>query len=1316
MNEILSLWLVELGRTTLYLTAAAAMAALALRLARVRSPRVHRAAWCFVLLVGWLFVRMPVAVPWYEPTADRSEIASASTSKKSQDIEPTQDAATQPSMVSVPSSENQTEPQEIASRGEEPIVGPLASSENRANTKTLVEIAEQPAKFSPPPHEPNLPDSRIEPNKPLFGEASTPPKTTLAHKAASTPEKIVVATPPKRATAPARSGFSLSAAFSSIPWGLTLATAWAAGLFVALLRWLAGYVRSIRRMSTALAPDEASLHQWRALLTEHGVTRDIPLRLTDNLGPLLCRWPDGYELVVPAALWSSLAPSARASIMRHELAHYQRGDVWKSLAMRLAALPHWFNPVAWRAVRRFDEAAEWACDEAAVAGERKHTDYARTLLALAESSLGGGSCHPAMSRWNLTARVQRLLNPSTAKDSIMKKTILLVLAAALVAFCLIRVDLVAKTPAEVPLPPEESPSELLSPVQTEPRPLGSGRPAKNPNAEPTPPLPDGRGSDARPHEGAMISLPTYRVEPPDILRLEIMKLVPKLPYRLAAWDVLQIKVVGALVDQPIDNYYLIEADGVIHLGPAYGKVNVGGMTLDEAEAAVTKKLSVVLAQPEVAVTLARAGGLPPVEGAYLVGPDGTINLRKYGSVHVAGKTLVDIKQAIDKQLSKYLDSPDVSVEVSSYNSKVYYVIVRAKDKGDSVLRVPNTGKETVLDAVAQLRGLRVLPTTKIWLARPIANDKNTVLAIDFGAIAEGRDTATNYQLLPGDRVFLDGADLVASGGPLVSMSAKPTAPALRYEGRTFAEWKTSLETELSPARRIEAIRALASFGARGHGKNAAEAILRLTRECGYSSALKTDVGRMSSAAMAAFCGHDEHGGNGFADTIPPTDGVAALCGELKEGNEKSRIFVLNTLRQLGPKAVDATPALAELINGNLPWESSQTALWTLLATDPSAETFAAVLRDKIARTPPLDRQTALEYLRVISPSEIHFVRFFGPPPKRPLELSPRDERLLTLLADYADDPKSPVRPEATYLLTENLRNLLGSLETNIINDGHTMIIDGGSDTTKNLKASWPTLSVELRKTIHDPLRRAMLAYISLGANDETDRQRLRNSVRQLTNEKAFLLWAKDAVEGDDKKLSEALNAILTEFPPNDPLWPKTSTSPWRKQQGRGAQQPDARVGLSFVVGQTAKMNQFTESGSDAPPRVWQVPILIRIFNSGNLPLTDVKINYTVNSALVPTDATEGFTREGNRLTWKIDSLRPNTATNFNVLCTIISKDKPPECTATVTTAQGARDERKATLQIPEEEKKIVPIDAPPSAARNPLAPREESMNVETPEG
>ncbi|MGA2034633.1 MAG: polysaccharide biosynthesis/export family protein [Thermoguttaceae bacterium] len=268
-----------------------------------------------------------------------------------------------------------------------------------------------------------------------------------------------------------------------------------------------------------------------------------------------------------------------------------------------------------------------------------------------------------------------------------------------------------------------------------------------------PPVPE---AAMPPIELNKVSLPAYRIEPPDILQIEMLKLVPLPPYKAEVFDVLQIRVIGTLAEQPIDGYYMVEAEGLINLGPGYGSVRVVGMTLDEVKRTVDKKLREVLNSPEVSVQLARVAGAQPVTGQYIVGPDGTINLRQYGVVHLSGMTVVEARLALEKHLAQYLDSPEVSVEVLAYNSKVFYVITQGAGMGDSVRRLPVTGNETVLDAIAQINGLSQLSSKKIWIARPAPNGFGCeqVLTVDWDAITQGAVTATNYQVMPGDRVFI----------------------------------------------------------------------------------------------------------------------------------------------------------------------------------------------------------------------------------------------------------------------------------------------------------------------------------------------------------------------------------------------------------------------------------------------------------------------------------------------------------------------------------------------------------------------------------
>ena len=78
--------------------------------------------------------------------------------------------------------------------------------------------------------------------------------------------------------------------------------------------------------------------------------------------------------------------------------------------------------------------------------------------------------------------------------------------------------------------------------------------------------------------------------------------LPTAPYRIEPGELLKIEVAGTLVEAPIDDVYLVEATGNVCLGPAYGRVNIDGMRVQEAEAAIREHLEKTLRRTEVAVT------------------------------------------------------------------------------------------------------------------------------------------------------------------------------------------------------------------------------------------------------------------------------------------------------------------------------------------------------------------------------------------------------------------------------------------------------------------------------------------------------------------------------------------------------------------------------------------------------------------------------------------------------------------------------------------------------------------------------------------
>jgi polysaccharide export outer membrane protein len=219
-----------------------------------------------------------------------------------------------------------------------------------------------------------------------------------------------------------------------------------------------------------------------------------------------------------------------------------------------------------------------------------------------------------------------------------------------------------------------------------------------------------------------------------------------------------------LPDEPISGTYQVESEGVVKLGPNYGSVFVADMTLDEAGKAIEAHLKKLIRDPAtVTVSLGQSRALQQIRGPHLVRADGTVGLGLYGSVRVAGMTLQEARASIEAHLSQYLLKPEVSVDIAGFNSKVYYVVTDGGGTGEQVARLPATGNETVLDAVAQIGGLSGVSSKKhIWVSRPSPSGSCTPqqLPVDWCAITKGGMAATNYQILPGDRVYIMADPLV----------------------------------------------------------------------------------------------------------------------------------------------------------------------------------------------------------------------------------------------------------------------------------------------------------------------------------------------------------------------------------------------------------------------------------------------------------------------------------------------------------------------------------------------------------------------------
>ncbi len=164
--------------------------------------------------------------------------------------------------------------------------------------------------------------------------------------------------------------------------------------------------------------------------------------------------------------------------------------------------------------------------------------------------------------------------------------------------------------------------------------------------------------------------------------------------------------------------------------------------------------------------------LPPDQP---VQPDGSIDLGKYGRPVVAGKTLAEIEAQIKPMIiAQEKDAKDpiqITVRLIGRPMAVFYVIGEVNAPGS----FPITGRETVLDALVAAGGLsKRADRDGIVLSRPtLPEGCRQVFPVCYLAIVQLGDTTTNYQLKPGDRVFVPSKNSIDDLLPARFRKKKP---------------------------------------------------------------------------------------------------------------------------------------------------------------------------------------------------------------------------------------------------------------------------------------------------------------------------------------------------------------------------------------------------------------------------------------------------------------------------------------------------------------------------------------------------------------
>jgi polysaccharide export outer membrane protein len=147
---------------------------------------------------------------------------------------------------------------------------------------------------------------------------------------------------------------------------------------------------------------------------------------------------------------------------------------------------------------------------------------------------------------------------------------------------------------------------------------------------------------------------------------------------------------------------------------------------------------------------------PDISGSFVVRPDGKVTTSLVEDIEVSGKTPTMLARHIEKELSKYINNPRVTVSVGGFRGPLYEQ-VRVIGEATNPSAINYTEKMTLLDLMIAVGGLTEFASgNNAKLIRMVAGVQKTYeLKIDE-LIKEGV-IEENIDMLPGDIIIIPEA-------------------------------------------------------------------------------------------------------------------------------------------------------------------------------------------------------------------------------------------------------------------------------------------------------------------------------------------------------------------------------------------------------------------------------------------------------------------------------------------------------------------------------------------------------------------------------
>ena len=232
---------------------------------------------------------------------------------------------------------------------------------------------------------------------------------------------------PRNTGSPVDSVPASASAVPSLSWQQMLLGIWMLGAAAILGRVLVGLI-ALRWLSrrTLEITDAAWLPMARAIARDMGVSRRLRFLRSGRASMPVAAGIFRPAVIMPADAdgWSE---SRLRVVLLHELAHVKRRDCLTHVLGQAACAFHWFNPLAWLALKRARTERERACDDLVLACGTRGSDYADQLLEMARVLRGdrfpallGGASLAMAHRSQLEGRLIAILDPRVPRAGLTR--------------------------------------------------------------------------------------------------------------------------------------------------------------------------------------------------------------------------------------------------------------------------------------------------------------------------------------------------------------------------------------------------------------------------------------------------------------------------------------------------------------------------------------------------------------------------------------------------------------------------------------------------------------------------------------------------------------------------------------------------------------------------------------------------------------------------------------------------------------------------------------------------------------------------------